>query len=131
MIVAFIVVFIIIILTCLCMALATPPDVKRFIPPASHTPQVTPTPDAFPLHYQSPYLPPQHPPQVIALPISPYTGQEYDPAWFSEMGGGQSNRATLALMKHIEREIDGRKGGVPKDEPEYEQVQAPYPESEQ
>lgn len=61
-------------------------------------------------------------------PLSPYTGQPYDPAWFSETGGGQSNTALLTLMKRIEQEIEERKAGMPKDEPEYAQVQAMYPE---
>lgn len=47
---------------------------------------------------------------------------------FGETGGGQSNTALLALMKRIEREIDERKAGTPKDEPEYAQIQAMYPE---
>ena len=39
------------------------------------------------------------------LPVSPYTGEPYDPAWGSTWPGGQSNRALIALMKAIEREI--------------------------
>ena len=39
------------------------------------------------------------------LPVSPYTGEPYDPAWGYTTPGGQSNRALIALMKAIEREI--------------------------
>lgn len=119
----------------------------------------------FPLGESGPLDPPQGG-SVIALPISPYTGQPYDPAWFGETGGGQSNTALLALMKRIEREIDERKNHsiypslrteqalydagytfqevakavtqmatagkvtVETPQPEYEQVQAMYPEGE-
>jgi hypothetical protein len=51
-----------------------------------------------------------YPPQggsVIAsppLPISPYTGQPYDPAWVAG-DSGKTNSATIALMKSIESDI--------------------------
>lgn len=44
-----------------------------------------------------------------SLPISPYTGQPYDPAWGVQMSPqGRSNRATLRLMKRLEEQIAAR-----------------------
>lgn len=47
------------------------------------------------------------------LPVSPYTGEPYDPAWGYRTGGGQSNRALLKLMKSLEESIpsDPPQGG--------------------
>jgi len=69
----------------------------RIIPP----PLVEPASDAFPLYYQSPYIPP--------LP------QE-------RQHGGQSNEALLILMKQIETEIAERQL-----QPEYEECLMEYP----
>jgi len=75
--------------------------------PSSPQPQSTPDP-------QTPVTPPANPggePQQVvpspSLPISPFTGEPYDPAWGVPLQKGGGNEQTIQqIVKHeIERKV--------------------------